>query len=943
MLNSRCKCSVYLLYATLAFAWNASLRAESEAQEFDIQAGDAIENLKVAAYQADVELLFALGIPTDLQTNSIKGLFTINEALNRMLEETPFMAVPVSGGEAFGIMKRAEKGANDPDRSENQQEDEITKRTQMNLDKNEKKRTIGGFFKGLIALALASVSQELPAQNDSETVYALDPFVVDSRDETVMVSQSISATRIATDLIELPFAVNVLPEQLLDDLNPTDMREAIQFAGNVVTGQPGSFGTSTYGGARLRGFPTTQNLINGFSVSTNFPVAPSSISRVEVVKGPASLLYGSIPPGGIINFISKRPRAKTGGSASMTFGTWDYRRLDLESTGPINDDVRYMIILSQEDRGFFWHGQEREQININPQIEFDFAEDRGNVLIDYYHNRTDQRAVTSAPGNLRNAAKDPYGRQLLVLGTEFPFLNFNTRDRGAPHLDETDSLNVVFRYRLNDQYTLRANWRNLNRESERINQAVGLPGWEGGGSRWDDQNQPGDSSNIQVNLLAEYNFEWAKFQIMPGYDRNEASDWFFRVRAGSVDEDGIRNGNFTSDPKDISDPSTWLFNSPAAWQYFVDDPSTPEYEGPGLLRNNSGNEGSSTDYYVYGAGYFLKDRLLATAGWRRSSFSNASLTTNEVVFPDLEDINPGTEISDSDSIYQLGTLYKLIPEKLHVYANKAQSFQPQLRTIQLPDADGNPLDADIDGDGTNDAPLLNDNVAVPADHLFGEGWELGVKGSLLDGKLGYSLAVFETTNNNIIRAVAVNSDPGSYEAWYPNLDDETKALLAALPQDTRIDQFQIQSGEELSQGWEFEATARLAENWDLRMTYTNLDTYLVADASFPVAEGRRLGNSPEHNFNLYTRYRLNDGFYFGGSADWMSIRYSGNPQNGHGGTRAASTLLLNMFAGYRVQIDDLTYRLQLNIQNVTDEWASDGNPTSIVTPRMVRLTAGVEF
>jgi len=64
---------VYLVFAIFPFAWSASLRADLEAQAFDIKTGDAIENIKLAAYQADVELLFALDLPPNVQTRSVKG------------------------------------------------------------------------------------------------------------------------------------------------------------------------------------------------------------------------------------------------------------------------------------------------------------------------------------------------------------------------------------------------------------------------------------------------------------------------------------------------------------------------------------------------------------------------------------------------------------------------------------------------------------------------------------------------------------------------------------------------------------------------------------------------------------------------------------------------------------------------------------------------------
>lgn len=115
----------------------------------------------------------------------------------------------------------------------------------------------------------------------------------------------------------------------------------------------------------------------------------------------------------------------------------------------------------------------------------------------------------------------------------------------------------------------------------------------------------------------------------------------------------------------------------------------------------------------------------------------------------------------------------------------------------------------------------------------------------------------------------------------------------------------------------------------------------------PAAEGRFLPNSPKHNFNLYTRYAFQDrlkGFYLGGSADYLSDRYSSPPQAGDAGMLAEARTLIGLFAGYRVERENLTYRLQLNLNNVTDEYVAEGHWLGrLVDPRSYRVTAGFEF
>lgn len=973
----------FLVYLVIGFLAVLSALAEDGEQPFDIPSGVAIDSIKLVAYQAGVDIVFDPRVANAVQTSAVQGSFTPLQALQLLLEKTPLVVIQDEEATAFAV--RREDGlssdSNDPgelvlkpttnDQTESDmnsiREDKLSDSQPAKLSEVRTKNS--PWLRTLATVLSLGIAGDLNAQSESNDVFDLDPFEVEvTGEQSVRATQSVSATRFATNIDELPFAVNVITEQVIEDLAVTDVKDIVQFAGNVVAGEgTQAFGTTTNNGFRLRGFPTNQNLINGFSVGTGFAIAPNSIQRIEVVKGPASLLYGAIPPGGIINFITKKPQAEQGGYVRYTTGTWSYNRIDAESTGPINDNIRYLVNISQEDRDFLWEGQTREGLNILAAVEMDFAEKKGNILAEYTHSYVDQSAVQAGTPRKFGTAFGPNGRLADELDQDYPVPNFNIRDGGAPQWNETDSLYLKFRYWFNDNYTLRAAYRTQESDNERINQAIGSlpffiderPGNTSpqpsdplyglsGTPQWDHQGGWGHADNLQVNLLMSYDLGWGTFQFMPGIDLNEQDGWFWRFRSGTVGDDGRRNGNFRSQRKDIFNPDTWVFDAPASATYLVDDPRTAEYEGPGLLRNNTGNDGSSDDLYIYGSGNFLNDNLIVTLGYRESSFENSLSTTEEKRVPTADEINLEDPLTGDDSIYQYGAVYKLIPEKLHVYGNFAQSFQPQLRTIQLIDSDLNPIDVDLDGDGINESPLLNDNPRIPAQHLFGEGWEMGLKGSLGGkGFLTYSAAYFTTTNNNIIRNITVGPNPSAYSIWFPNLDAATVAAIAALDPTERLDEFQVQSGEEEASGVELELTITPFEGWDIRTTFTNLETELLADASSPQAIGRRLPNAPEYMFNIFTRYAFSgalDGFFIGGSADYLSERFSNAPQAGTAGVRARGRTLFNAFAGYRIQSGNLRYRFQLNIQNATDEFVLQGNHLgAFYPPRHYRFSAGIDF
>ena len=108
-----------------------------------------METLKIAARQGDVEILISVGGSTKVQTKSIKGRYAVQEALDLMLEGTPLVAVPVSGGKAFGILHREKKGGYASNRAENQLRKILTTETQseMNLNKQNNRSNRKNIFK----------------------------------------------------------------------------------------------------------------------------------------------------------------------------------------------------------------------------------------------------------------------------------------------------------------------------------------------------------------------------------------------------------------------------------------------------------------------------------------------------------------------------------------------------------------------------------------------------------------------------------------------------------------------------------------------------------------------------------------------------------------------------------------------------------------------------
>lgn len=169
------------------------------------------------------------------------------------------------------------------------------------------------------------------------------------------------AARTSARLIDVPQAVQVLPGQLLEDIGALDTKDLYRHIAGVTD--------STYSATVVRGFTQREVLVNGLRGNpygslegdvNNLGFSTSqfrltNVERLEVLKGPASVLYGSSEPGGIINYVTKKPRGTFEARATVGTGQWSQRLTDLEITGPATASGRllYRGAVYYEDRDHF--------------------------------------------------------------------------------------------------------------------------------------------------------------------------------------------------------------------------------------------------------------------------------------------------------------------------------------------------------------------------------------------------------------------------------------------------------------------------------------------------------------------------------------------------------------------------------------------------------------
>src|SRR3954463_10167827 len=192
-----------------------------------------------------------------------------------------------------------------------------------------------------VASALAALTVRAQSNNPSAQATASDDVVklsefqvTTSADKGYRAGNSVSATRIDTPIKDLPFAISAFTQQFITDIGARDLWDVVQYAPSVTSsGREFNAGNSIY---TIRGFDQAPQH-NGFTILESY-VDTQTVDRVEVVKGPSSVLYGQVAPGGTVNYITKRPGAKPFTTVTAQVGNLDAWRTTIDLNQPVAGD-----------------------------------------------------------------------------------------------------------------------------------------------------------------------------------------------------------------------------------------------------------------------------------------------------------------------------------------------------------------------------------------------------------------------------------------------------------------------------------------------------------------------------------------------------------------------------------------------------------------------------
>lgn len=447
-------------------------------------------------------------------------------------------------------------------------------------------------------------------------------------------TRSASATRTDTAIHETPQSISVVSRDVVEDLGATRLQDALDYAGGVGRGNNfGGQGLTTF---TVRGFTTGEFYRNGFPINRGYPNMPdaNTIERLEVLRGPATMLYGRGDPGGTFNVVSKQPLAERTVTLGSQVSDQGMRRGTLDASGPLDEEGRlaYRLNVIGEGGDTFRDHVETERYGIAPVVSWQVNDTtRLTFEGDFMRNNAPlDRGLTHYPGQRGTASRDTF---------------FGEKDAGKLHNDN-NMLQVRFEHMLNDDWTL------------------------AGGTQWLDGTLQGNA--VEGNRIGadgrtlSRNFNYRKLEWT---DRDTQLNLTGHFSTGGFEHTLLTGIEY----EDYDYQSIIQRSSGAAGAYPIDifDPVHGQPR-PALTRKPTDDQENLKTFGVFVQDQVaLTERLKLLAGARFERFEHQY----ESFVPQNPPGSRNWDVTDSAVTPRLGVIYDLT-DTVAVYANTARSFKP---------------------------------------------------------------------------------------------------------------------------------------------------------------------------------------------------------------------------------------------------------------------------
>ncbi len=676
-----------------------------------------------------------------------------------------------------------------------------------------------------------------PAAAATEETIVLSTFqVTTASDKGYRAGNSVSATRIDTPIKDLPFSISAFTQQFITDVGARDLFDVVQYAPSVTSaGREFNAGNAVY---TIRGFDQAPQH-NGF-VGEGY-IDTLTVERVEVVKGPSSVLYGQVAPGGTVNYITKRPGTKASTTVNAQVGTQSFWRTTLDVNQPLVDKKLLFRFNGAYENGFEFIKPGKQGTTVLAPVVTWRISDRVALTVDYqWFSRRETPPQAHIKPNTEVVALPPASGILSATGVLINALDnsdpgflsyyplprsFNYASNNDHRFTDYETINAELTAKITDTWTTRTNFNwSKNRVAQKLTGlgAVSItvpPSYYPAGATL-----PISSANYLIaarayaadllnNISLALNAPAAQLgrrkRLQESFGQSKSSQVEL---AGNLVLNGIKVkplfgalysesrgfGRLRQSPTAQFFP-VWDMKNSATWDYTTDfDPVTLPFS-----TNNLSVTRNKAAYGVLNVS-LLEDRLNAVLGARRST---ASGSTDNYLAP----ASSLAKVENKKTTPQLGLGWKATRDVMF-YGSYSESFV------------------------LNAAALTKENVPTgAAAPTTSKGYEFGVKTDLFNGRVSTTLAVFQIDQKDrILRfnsfsatgVTVTNSQQGTLDrsngieaeiTWSPM--DNWQVYASGAMNDIRVKQ--VPKGVEVFLGAHPEATVKALFNLWTRYSFKN--------------------------------------------------------------------------------------------------------------------------
>ncbi len=330
-----------------------------------------------------------------------------------------------------------------------------------------------------------------------------------------------AATRLNVPILETPFSVQVVPSRVIEDQNALGLEEVYENVSGVA--QAGNtLNAQTEVRPMIRGFEAGVPLRNGLRATTVGAVDTVNIESVEVLKGPASILYGALEPGGVLNYTTKKPLMAPRFKVTQQLGSFDHTRTTGDATGPLNRSrtAAYRVNFARQDSGSFRDFLELDRTAVSPSLTLRPG-DRNEFFVDFSFTEEEVPYDSGVPFGLD-------GRPLTPISTFF-----GDPDLGGRDLEDYFTSVQYFRH-LTERVTARTQFQfhrvNALNESIRHRGVRGEPGAETLRRRYQNEDRTADDYQFVGDIISTFEVGGTTHQTLVGLDLAYQDSEFLRFR-----------------------------------------------------------------------------------------------------------------------------------------------------------------------------------------------------------------------------------------------------------------------------------------------------------------------------------------------------------------------------------------------------------------------------